>query len=130
MSDVPAISEKPFGDVFSERNVSRTVERHAIVVVDPAQVGQLQMSGEGCCLGAYAFHHVAIAAHGVDVVIKNLKAGTVVVRCQPVRSDSHSHAVAHSLAERSGCRLDAPSNSVFRVPRRSTVDLPEPLNIV
>src|SRR5436309_3001881 len=55
------MSEKPFGDVFSERNVSRTVERHAIVVVDPAQVGQLQMSGERCCLGAYAFHHVAIA---------------------------------------------------------------------
>src|SRR2546430_16845153 len=77
VSDFPAISEKPFGDVFSERNVSRTVERHAIVVVDPAQVGQLQMSGERCRLGAYAFHHVAIAAHGIDVVIENLKAGAV-----------------------------------------------------
>ena len=130
VSDVPAIPEKPFADIFSERNISRTIERHAIVVVDPAQIREFQMSGERRCFGAHAFHHVAIAAHGIDVVIENLKAGAVVVSCQPVRSDGHSHAVSHALAERSGCGLDARGNSVFRVPRSAAIDLAKPLNIV
>ena len=50
--------------------------------------------------------------------------------CQPVRSDGHSHAVSHALAERSGCGLDARGNSVFRVPRSAAIDLAKPLNIV
>src|SRR5439155_3207522 len=129
-SDVPAIPEKPFTDVFCERNVSRTIERHTIVVVDPAQIGQLQMSRERCRLGTHPLHHVAIAAHGIDVVIENLKAGTVVVRCQPVRSNCHSHAIGDTLAERTGCGFDARSNSIFRMSRSTTVDLPEPFNIV
>src|SRR5436305_10497397 len=94
VSDVPAIPEKPFADIFSERNISRTIERHAIVVVDPAQIREFQMSGERRRLGAYAFHHVAIAAHGIDVVIENLKAGAVVVSCKQVGTVAHSTLVS------------------------------------
>src|SRR5437879_11819767 len=87
------------------------------------------MSGERCRLGAYAFHHVAIAAHGIDVVIENLKAGAVVVSCQPVRSDGHSHAVSHALAERSGCGPDPARHSRSGGPGGPAFDLPNPLNI-
>ena len=44
--DVPAVADEAGRDVLSERDVGVALDRHPVGVVDPAQVGQLQMAGE------------------------------------------------------------------------------------
>ena len=43
----------------------------SVVVVDPAQVAELEMAGERRRLAGHAFHHVAVAAQRVDVVVED-----------------------------------------------------------
>ncbi len=82
--DVPSISHKTRRHIFAERPIRRTVERNVIVVVHPAEIGEFQMSGKRCRFAANPLHQIAVRTHRVDVVIEDLKSGTVEVRRQPL----------------------------------------------
>ncbi len=69
-----------------------------VIVIDPAQVGELEMTRKGCCLAGDPLHHAAIATQGIDVVIENLEASAIVGTGQPPASDCHSDAGRHPLA--------------------------------
>ena len=49
---------------------------------------------------------------------------------QPAPGDRHADAVAATLAERAGCRLDARGQVIFGMTRASAADLPKPLDVV
>src|SRR5258707_14297132 len=87
------------------------------------------MTGEGRSFAGYTFHHVAIAAHGVDVEVEKLEAGAIVIRAQPFAGDGHAHAVSAALAERSGGGFDAGGYVRFRVGRSFAVDLAETVDL-
>ena len=70
---VPAIADESRHHVFAERPTRRTVQRHAVVVVDPAQIAELQVAGQGSGFSRDAFHQVAIAAHGVHTKIEQIE---------------------------------------------------------
>ena len=129
--DVPAVGDEAGGDVFGERQRGVALDRDVVIVVNPAEVGELPVAGERGGLGRDAFHHVAVAAEGVDVEIDQFfEAGPIVMSGHPALGGGHADAVAGSLAERAGRGLDARGQPVLRVARAPAVELPEPLDLL
>ena len=128
--DVPAVTDEPSRDVLAERPVRRTVQRYAIVVIDPAEIGKLQMSGQRSRFTAHPFHQIAVGAYGVNVEIKNLVARTVEIRSLPLAGDGHSNTVSHSLAQRPGRSLDSGSNVRLGMSRGLTAQLTEAFDLL
>src|SRR5262249_57598726 len=98
------------GLVEGERE--RTVERDVVVVVEPAEVGDLQMACERGGLRRDALHHATVAQDGVDVEVEEREAGPVVARTQPARSQRHPHRVRRALPEGTRGRLGAGGEAV------------------
>ena len=88
------------------------------------------MSGQRCGFAGNAFHHVAIAAEGIDVVIKDLKSRLIVMGCEPLAGYGHADAVSHPLTERSGRSFDACGPAVFRMSGSFAVQLAELLDVI
>ena len=70
MLDIPAITFETCADIFAECQAGVAFDGDVIVIVDPAKIGQLMMSGQRGSFARNSFHHVAVAADGVHVVIK------------------------------------------------------------
>ena len=100
-------------------------DRDVIVVVDPAEIGELQMAGERGGFAGDAFHQIAVAALGPDVEIEQREAGLVVAGGEPAAGDRHADAVAAALPERAGRRFDAGRVLDFRMARRAAAPLAE-----
>src|SRR5262249_61742863 len=60
--DVPAQAHELGGDVLAEGEVRVPLDGDPVAVVDPAQVGQLPVAGEGCGLGGAALRDSGLAA--------------------------------------------------------------------
>src|SRR6266849_7307955 len=127
MGQIPDVTLESFRHVLAEGEIGLTFNGDLIVVVEPAQVRKLQMSGERGSLRRDTFHQVTVAAESPDVVIKKLKSGAVEMCSEPFPGNRHAHAVADSLAERAGCRFDACGQAIFRMSRSFAVDLAESL---
>ena len=130
LDDVPVVGPEPGGGVLGEGDRGRAVDGDPVRVVDPAEVGELEVAGEAGGLGGDAFHHVAVAAEGVDVVVEEVEAGLVVVGPKPLAGRGHADAGGHALAERPGGGLDAAGPAVFGVARALAVELAELLEVV
>ena len=64
--DVPAVARHTSSSTSSSNDhFAGPFDRDAVVVVDPAEIRKLEMSGERCGFVADAFHHVAVAAQRV-----------------------------------------------------------------
>src|SRR5690348_4604707 len=88
------------------------------------------MSGDGRRLTRDAFHHVAIAADGVDVVVEELVTWPVELRCLPPFGNRHSHAVCHALPQRASGGFYSGDEAVFGMAGSFAVELAEALDIV
>ena len=127
---VPAIGDEARRHVLGERPVGVTFDRDLVVVVDPAEVGELEMTGERRRLPGNALHHAAVAGQRVDVIVEQLEPGPVEVPRHPAARDRHADAGRDALAERTRGRLDARGPAVLGVPRCLAVELAEALDIV
>src|SRR5207244_4759910 len=87
------------------------------------------MSSQGRGFTGYAFHHVAVAAHGIHVVVEHLEAGTIKVGFHPLAGHRHADAVSHPLAERSSRGFHARGQSILGMPRSLAVDLAKVLDV-
>ena len=127
--DVPAVAQETRGDVLAEGQRGVPLDRDVVVVVDPAEVGELPVGGERGGLGGDALHHAAVAAQGVDVEVDQvLEAGAVVACGHPAARHRHADAVGQALPERPGCRLDARGPAVLRVAGAAAMPLAERLD--
>ena len=88
------------------------------------------MSGKGSGLTGNAFHHVAIAAHRINVVVKNLESWTVITRRQPLGRNRHAQAVSNALTQRPRCGLHTRGEAVLRMPWSFAAQLPELFYVV
>ena len=111
---MPAEPHETCAHVFAERQFGLAFNRDLVVVVDPAEVGQFEVTGQRGGLAADAFHHVAVAAQHVNVGVEQIESGTV-VRAASHCCDRHPDTVAEPLAQRPGCRFDAGRFAEFRV---------------
>ncbi len=127
--DVPAVAQETGGDVLGEGQRGVPLDRDVVVVVDPAEVGELPVGGERGGLGGDALHHAAVAAEGVDVEVDQVvEAGAVVACGHPAARQRHADAVGQALPERPGRRLDTRGPAVLRVAGTAAVPLPESLD--
>src|SRR5580765_6872353 len=127
---IPAVTLESFRHVLAEGEIGLTFNGDLIVVVEPAQVRKLQMSGERGSLRRDTFHQVTVAAEGPDMVTKKVKSGTIEMCSQPFPGDRHADAVADALAERAGRRFDARGQAIFRMSRSLAINLAEALEVV
>ena len=88
------------------------------------------MTGERRGFRRNAFHHAAVAAEGVHVVVEHLEIRPVEIAGHPAAGHRHADARRHALSERPGRRLDARRPSIFRMAGASAVELPESLDVV
>ena len=89
---VPALEAR--GHVVAEGQRSVALDGDVIVVVEPDQVGQPEMSGDRGRFVADAFHQVAIAAERVNAVVKKIAVAFVELRGQPALRHRHADGVA------------------------------------
>ncbi len=127
---VPAIGDEAGGDVLAERPLGVALDGDLVVVVDPAQVGELEVAGQGGGLARDALHHAAVAGHRVDVVVEHGEIGPVEVLGLPAAGDRHADAGGHAGAQRTRRRLDAGRPPVLRVARALAVELAEPFDVL
>ena len=71
--DVPAVAFEARAHVFAEGQAGVAFDGDVVVVVDPAEIGEFEVAGEGSGFAGNAFHHVAVAADGVNAVIENAR---------------------------------------------------------
>src|SRR5712672_1144396 len=129
-NDVPSIRQESPGDVFGERDIGLAFDGDVIVVVDPAEVIELQVPGDRGCLARDSFHHAAIAAECVNAVSEQFKIWLVVTRGEPLFRNGHAHTRGHTLSERTGGCFHARGPTVLRVPSAAAPELPERLEVV
>src|SRR5262249_25628369 len=74
--DIPAVTLAAAGGVVATRQGGVALDGDVVVVVDPAEVGEPQVSRQRRRFVRDALHHAAVAAQGVDVKsIKSSNAG-------------------------------------------------------
>src|ERR1051325_6902759 len=100
--DIPAVSEKTRGHVFGERDVRIPFDADVIVVPDPAEIIQAEMTGERGSFGTNAFHHATVTADGIDVVVEDFKTWFVISVGEPFLGDGHADARRDTLSEWAG----------------------------
>src|SRR4029077_11487352 len=88
--NVPAVGEKTRGHVLGESDVRVPFDADMIVVPDPAKIIQTEMTGERGSFGSNAFHHTAVTADGVDVVVEDFKTWFVESVGEPFLGDGHA----------------------------------------
>jgi hypothetical protein len=128
--DLPAIGPEAGGDVLGEGERGLALDRDPVVVVDPAEVRELQVAGQRRGLARDPLHHAAVAGKRVDVVVEQLEAGTVEVGGLPLGGDGHADRGGDALPERAGRRLDAARPAVLGMARAAGLELAEALEIL
>ena len=88
-----------------------------IVIVDPAEVRQTEVTCQRGGLATHALHHAAVAGKRIDVESKEREIRLVVARSQPVAGQGHADAGRNSLAERPCRRLHSRGPSIFGMSR-------------
>ena len=128
--DIPAIGAKPRRHIVAEGEFGMALDRHLIGIVDPAEVAEHEMPRERSRFVADAFHHVAVAAEGVNGVIEDLVARPVESLRQPALANRHAHRHAAALAERAGRGFHAGGDVMFRMAGTSAVKLAKRLDVI
>src|SRR6478672_3112123 len=128
--NVPAVSEKTRGHVFGECDVRVPFDADVIVVPNPAEIIQTEMTGERGSFGSNAFHHAAVTTDGVDVVIEDFKTWFVVSVGEPFLGDGHANTCRDALSKRTSSGFHSRHPMIFRMAGRLAVKLAKPSNIV
>ncbi len=127
---VPAVTLEPVEHVLAKGQVGRAFDRDLVAVVDPGEIAQAQMPGNGCRLAREALHHVAIAGQRVDMVVEHREVRLVVACRKELLGHRHADRIAATLPERTSGRLHARGPPILRMTRRFAIELPEQLQVV
>ena len=128
--DVPAVGDEAGGHVFAEGELGVALDRDVVVVVDPAEVVELEVPGQRRRLAGDALHEAAVAAQRVDVEVEHLEAGAVELRRRPLAGHGHAHARRHSLPEGARRGLDAGGPAIFGMAGALALELAEALDVL
>src|SRR2546421_6024106 len=79
---VPSVSDEARGHILTQSQTCWAFNANAVVIVDPAEVGEFEMTSQRSGLTADTFHQASISAYRIDDVMKHLEARTIEVRSQ------------------------------------------------
>ena len=111
--------------VLGKGEIDVAIDRDPVVVVEPDELAESQVSGQRGGFVGDSLHEVAVAADDVRPVIDDRVARSIEHRREMRFGDRHPHGVRDALAERTGRRLDARDVAVLGVPRRAAPRSPE-----
>src|SRR5205814_10372932 len=103
----------------------RPIDRDPVVVVEPDQLAELQVTGERARLVREALHEIAVGREEIRIVIDDRMAGAIEERRELCLGDGHADCIPGPLAERSRRRLYAGRDAVLGMPRGAAAPLPE-----
>src|SRR5579863_9670997 len=106
---VPAVADEARGNIVAVGPTRRAVKGDVIVVVDPAEGGKSEVSGQRSGLATDAFHQIAVGTDRVNVEVEDFETGTIEICRLPSAGHRHADAVADALAKRSGGGFDSRS---------------------
>src|SRR5215471_2901844 len=127
---IPAIGEETRCNIFREGNAGVAFNRDVVVVPDPAEAIEPEVSRKRRGFGRYAFHHAAVAADSVDVVVKDVVSRPVITSGQPLLRDCHTYARGHALPQGACRSLDARDPVIFGMPWSLAAELPKTANVI
>ena len=127
---IPTVREESGGDIFGKRDAGIAFDGDVVVVPNPTEVIEAEMACQRGSFGRDAFHHAAVTADGVDVVVEDVEARFVVSVGEPFLGDGHADTGGDALAERAGRGLDAGNPMVLRMARGLAVELTKSANIL
>src|ERR1044071_2915350 len=127
---VPSVSEEASRNVLSECQTSVPLDRDVVVIVDPTQIVEAEMTGKRCSFRRNSLHQTTISTNGVDVVVENLEAGFIEAAGEPLLADGHADARSNTLAQRARRGLDTRDPVVLGVTRRLAIELSETPDVV
>src|SRR5262249_25024984 len=128
--DVPPEPDEARGHIIAVRQRRVALDGYVIVVVDPTEVVELEVSCQRGGLAGDPFHHAAVAAQSVYVVVEQIEPRTIEVAGQPALGDGHADARRQPLSERARRRFHAGGPTVFRMAGASAVKLPKAFDIL
>src|SRR5215469_4322540 len=128
--DVPTVPKESCLHVLSEREARAAFDRNVIVIVDPAEIVEAEVSGQRCRFGRNTLHQAAIAANGINAVVEDLEVWPIEVVGEPLPCDRHANARGDTLAEGPGGGLHTGYPMVLRVAWGLAVELAKPTDIV
>src|SRR5258708_31833622 len=128
--DVPSIRQKSPCHIFGEGDIGFALDGDVIVVVDPAEVIELQVPRKRSCLARDAFHHAAVAAECVNAIAEQFKIWLVVTRGEPLFTNGHADARGNALSQRTRGRFHPSGPAILRVSGAAAPELPERLEVI
>src|SRR5262245_10481956 len=90
--DVPPEPDDARGHIIAVRQRRVALDGYVIVVVDPTEVVEFEVSCQRGGLAGDPFHHAAVAAQSVYVVVEQIEPRTIEVAGQPALGDGHADA--------------------------------------
>src|SRR5262249_34777065 len=127
---IPAISHEASCNILAKGQGRVAFDGDAVVVVDPAKITELEMSGKRCRFAGDAFHHASITAQSVDVVIEHLKVRPVEVRSHPFTGNRHANTRSDAVSQWSGGGLNARGPVIFGMARAFAIELAKMLDVL
>src|SRR5215469_5552822 len=127
---VPAIGEETRCNIFREGNAGVAFNRDVVVVPDPAEAIEPKVSRQRRGLGRYAFHHAAVAADGVNLVVKDVVSRPVITGGQPLLRDCHTYARGYALPQRARRCFHTRDPVIFGMARSFAAELPKTANVI
>ena len=109
---LPAVRLEALARILCEGEFGVALDGDVVAVVDPAEVRQGEVAGEGRRLAGHALLHAAVAADHVDVVVEQAEVVLVEPLRQRLGRDRHADRVGAALAQRAGGRLHASRQAV------------------
>ena len=128
--NMPPIGLEPAGHIVAVGEFGRAVNRDPVVVVEPDEPPEPQMTRQRRHLVGDTFHEIAITRDEVDRGVHNIVARTIELGGQVRRAEGHSHCIAEALAQWPRRGLDARCQAVLRMPRRLAAPLAEILKFL
>src|SRR5262249_44389520 len=113
-----------------ERDASISFNGDVVVIVNPAKVVEFEMSRQGRGFRCDAFHHAAVAADGIDVVVENVETRFVVPIGEPFPRNGHADTGGDALTKRSSSGFHTRNPMVFGVAGRLAIELAEVTDVV
>src|SRR5260370_8342049 len=111
--------------IFGKGDVGLAFDGDVIVVMDPAEVIELEVPRDRGRLARDSFHHATVAAERVNAVPEQLKPRPVVSRREPFFGNGHAYARRHALSQRTSGGLYARCPAVLGVPGAAAPELAE-----
>ena len=129
-NDMPAIGLEPLGHIFGEGNIGIPLDRNIIVIIQIDKFTQTQRSRQRGCLRGDTLLKVTVRNDGISVMVNDIMPRSIVICCQPLFSNRHTHAIGKPLAQRPRGCFHAGDNPILRVARRLATPLSELLELL